>query len=91
MKSGQWTRRLPVIAGAVAIIGIGGLTAGCGGGKETPSTTTTTPTTTATSAPAPSPTEKGMTPGAPNSFAPQVKAPPPRTALPGNVITGGRN
>jgi hypothetical protein len=86
MMSGRMTRQIALIAGGLAIVGMGTLTA-CGkSGEKAPSSTT--PTTT-TSAPAPSPTEKAVSPGGANSFTPTVKAPPAPTALPGNVITGG--
>jgi hypothetical protein len=85
MMSGRLTRQIALVAGGLAIVGMGTLTA-CGKSKDT--TPSTTPTTT-TSAPAPSPTEKAVSPGGANSFTPTVKAPPAPTALPGNVITGG--
>jgi hypothetical protein len=85
MMSGRLTRQIALVAGGLAIVGMGTLTA-CGKDKGT--SPSTTPTTT-TSAPAPSPTEKAVSPGGPNSFTPTVKAPPAPTALPGNVITGG--
>jgi hypothetical protein len=86
MKSGRLTRQIALIAGGLAIVGMGTLTA-CGKDKDK-APESTTPTTT-TSAPAPSPTEKAVSPGGANSFTPTVKAPPAPTALPGNVITGG--
>lgn len=86
MTSGRLTRQIALVAGGLAIVGMGTLTA-CGKSKEK-APESTTPTTT-TSAPAPSPTEKAVSPGGPNSFTPTVKAPPAPTALPGNVITGG--
>lgn len=85
MTSQSWTRQLALVAGGLAIVGIGTLTA-CGGGKQAPSTpsTSTSPTTSATSsAPAPSPTEKAITPGGGNSFSPSVLAPPAPNAVPG--------
>ncbi|WP_445167614.1 hypothetical protein ACTXG7_28130 [Mycolicibacterium sp. Dal123E01] len=86
MKSGRLTRQIALVAGGLAIVGMGTLTA-CGKDKDK-APESTTPTTT-TSAPAPSPTEKAVSPGGANSFTPTVKAPPAPTALPGNVITGG--
>jgi ABC-type glycerol-3-phosphate transport system substrate-binding protein len=82
MRSG----RLAAIAGAVAIVGMGALTAACGsGGNNNPATTTTTTTSTTTTTmtttppppapPAPptepSPTEHGTNPVGPgNLFTP---------------------
>lgn len=93
MMSSPTARRMALAASAVAMVGMGTLSA-CAT-KEKPAEVTPSPTPSAT-APA-IPTEKAqvLTPGpnagsAPgNSYAPTVKAPPPRTALPGNVITGG--
>jgi hypothetical protein len=84
-------RRLVAVAGGVALIGLGALTAGCGKSeKQGPSSTTTTPTTTATSAPAPTtsapapaPTEKTINPTGGNLFTPSVVAPPAPTVPPG--------
>jgi hypothetical protein len=86
MRSGTFARRLPPVAGAIAIIAMGALTASCGGGgKEAPSsTTTTTTTTTTTVAPPVSPTEKTINPTGGNQFSPTVFAPPAPTAPPGN-------
>lgn len=95
MKSGQLTRRLTVIAGGAAVIGMISFTAACGteekkGPETTPPTTTTTTTTTttapATPAPPPSvePTEKSINPTGGNLFTPGVKAPPAPTAIPGD-------
>ena len=84
MTSSRLTRQLALVAGGLAIVGMGTLTA-CGKSKEK-APETTSPT--STSAPAPSPTEK-FSPGGANSFTPTVKAPAAPTALPGNVITGG--
>ncbi|WP_328362462.1 hypothetical protein OG976_12320 [Mycobacterium sp. NBC_00419] len=85
MMSRRLTRQIALVAGGVAIVGMGTLTA-CSKDKEK-APETTSPT--STSAPAPSPTEKAVSPGGANSFTPTVKAPPAPTALPGNVITGG--
>ena len=86
MTSGRLTRQIALLAGGLAIGGIGTLTA-CGGGKQAPSTpsTTTATTTSSSSAPAPSPTAKAdpMQPGGPNSFTPTILAPPAPTAIPG--------
>lgn len=94
MKSGQLTRRLTVIAGGAAVIGMISFTAACGTEEKgpettTPTTTTTTTTTTtppATPAPPPSvePTEKSINPTGGNLFTPGVKAPPAPTAIPGD-------
>ncbi len=94
MKSGQLARRLTVIAGGAAVIGMISFTAACGTQEEkgpettTPTTTTTTTTTTtpATPAPPPSiePSEKSINPTGGNLFTPGVKAPPAPTAIPGD-------
>ncbi len=87
--SSSLTRQFALAAGAVAIVGMGALTACSTDTKEKP--TETKAPSTQTSAPAsnaPSPTEKAVGGGA-NSFSPTVKAPPAPTALPGNVVTGG--
>lgn len=79
MWSSSMTRRVAVVAGAAAIVGMGALTA-CST-KEKPAEHQAP-----SSAPqAPAPTEKKSV----GSFTPTVKAPPAPTALPGNVITGG--
>ena len=96
MKSGQLTRRLTVIAGGAAVIGMISFTAACGTEEEkppettTPTTTTTTTTTTSPEAPPPpppppaEPTEKSINPTGGNLFSPDVKAPPAPTAIPGD-------
>ncbi|MFV8053543.1 hypothetical protein [Mycobacterium sp. 48b] len=93
MKSGQLTRRLAVIAGGTAVIGMISFTAACGTEEKGPetttpttTTTTTTPTTPATPAPPPpvEPTEKSINPTGGNLFTPNVKAPPAPTAIPGD-------
>jgi predicted amino acid dehydrogenase len=90
-----------VVAGAAAVIALGGLTAACGNsGKESPSSTTTVTTTTTTttteatttSAPAaPSesvaPTQKSIDPTGGNLFTPSVVAPPAPT-VPGGQHPG---
>ncbi len=89
MKTHRLTRQIALVAGGLAIVGMGTLTA-CGKGeKEAPSSTTTPPSssapaTTSESAPAPVPTEKSGSEGGGNSFSPTVKAPPAPTAIPGN-------
>ncbi|MGV0808098.1 hypothetical protein [Mycolicibacterium setense] len=93
MKSGQLTRRLTVIAGGAAVIGMISFTAACGTEEKgpettTPTTTTTTTTTPASPAPPPppsvEPTEKSINPTGGNLFTPGVKAPPAPTAIPGD-------
>ncbi|MBU9763874.1 hypothetical protein FR943_08470 [Mycobacterium sp. TNTM28] len=98
MKSGQLARRITVIAGGAAVIGMISFTAACGTEEEkgpetttptttTPTTTTTTTTTTpATPVPPPpvEPTEKSINPTGGNLFTPGVKAPPAPTAMPGD-------
>lgn len=91
MRSGQLTRRLAVIAGGAAVVGMISFTASCGTKEKapettTPTTTTTTTTTPATPAPPPSvePTEKSINPTGGNLFTPTVKAPPAPTAIPGD-------
>ena len=74
------SRRIAAVAGAIAIVGLGALSAACGSNStESPSTTTTT-----TSTPAPTPTEKGLDPNGGNKFTPTVLAPTPATAIPGD-------
>lgn len=81
------TRQFALAAGAVAIVGMGALSACSTETKEKPAETTAP---TQSSEPAkPSPTEKAVGPGGNNSFSPTVKARPAPTALPGNVVTGG--
>ncbi|MDF3337391.1 hypothetical protein ACNQVK_29100 [Mycobacterium sp. 134] len=94
MKSGQLTRRLTIIAGGAAVIGMISFTAACGTEEKkgpettTPTTTTTTTTTTTPATPAPpptvEPTEKSINPTGGNLFTPGVKAPPAPTAIPGD-------
>lgn len=66
VNSRQLTRHLPFVLGAVAIVAVGAITPGCGGGATGTSGTTTTTTTTVTSAktmpPPVSGTEKGVEP-----------------------------
>ena len=84
--SSTLTRQLALAAGAIAIAGMGALTACSTGTKEKPAETTAPSS--APSSNAPSPTEKAVGGGG-NSFSPTVKARPAPTALPGNVVTGG--
>lgn len=90
MLSTRLTRQFALATGAVALVGMGALTA-CSSTKEKPTETTApSPSSSAPASPnAPAPTEKNLTPGGNNSFSPTVKARPAPTALPGNVITGG--
>ena len=87
MLSARLTRQFALATGAVAIVGMGALTACSTATKDKP---TEAPSSSATSAPsnAPTPTEKAVGPAGP-SFSPTVKAKPAPTALPGNVVTGG--
>jgi hypothetical protein len=80
--SSTLTRQIALAAGAVAIVGMGALTACSTATKDKPAETS------APSSNAPSPTEKAVGGGG-NSFSPTVKARPAPTALPGNVVTGG--
>ncbi|MDF3337390.1 hypothetical protein P3H80_08160 [Mycolicibacterium septicum] len=99
MKSGQLTRRLTIIAGGAAVIGMISFTAACGTEEKkgpettTPTTTTTTTTTTTPATPAPpptvEPTEKSINPTGGNLFTPGVKAPSAPTAIPGNRSNTG--
>lgn len=82
MLSSRLSRRIALVAGAVAIAGMGSLTACSTATKEKPAETKAP---SESSAPAPSPTEKKSV----GSFTPSVKAPPAPTALPGNIVTGG--
>jgi hypothetical protein len=73
MSTSRLARRLTLVVGGIAIVGMGALTA-CGGGKETPpstTTTTTTTTSTTTAPPPPSPTEKNINPTGGNLFTPE--------------------
>jgi len=80
-------RQFALAAGAIAIVGMGALSA-CSSDKTEEPAETTAPT--ETSAPAsPSPTEKSAGSGNLGSFSPTAKARPAPTALPGNVVTGG--
>ncbi len=75
-------RRRKFAASFVLLAGMSGaILAGCSSekGTEEPTTTTTTTTT------SPSPTEKAIDPTGGNKFTPDVKAPGPQTAAPGNL------
>ncbi|MEI6251549.1 MAG: hypothetical protein WCP30_01955 [Mycobacteriaceae bacterium] len=82
MFSSRMSRRIALVAGAVAIAGMGSLTACSSSTKDKPAETKAPSESSAS--PAPSPTEKKSV----GSFTPSVKAKPAPTALPGNVITG---
>lgn len=86
MLSDRVTRRIALVAGATALIGMGALTACSSDTKDKPAETKA-PSSPQSSAPAPEPTEKKAGSGG-NSFSPTVTARPAPTALPGNVITG---
>lgn len=83
------TRKFALAAGAVAIVGMGALSACSTETKDKPAETTAPSSPASQSSNAPSPTEKAISPGGNNSFSPTVKARPAPTALPGNVVTGG--
>lgn len=86
--SSTLTRRIALVTGAVAIAGMGALSACSTATKDKPAETTApSQSSGAPSSNAPSPTEKAV--GGANSFTPSVKARPAPTALPGNVVTGG--
>ena len=88
--SSTLTRQFALATGALAIVGMGALSACSTDTKEKP-TETKAPTSQSgapASSNAPSPTEKAVGGGG-NSFSPTVKAKPAPTALPGNVVTGG--
>lgn len=86
--SSKLTRQLGLAAGAVAIVGMGALSACSTATKEKPAETTAPSQSSSAPSPnTPSPTEKAV--GGANSFTPSVKARPAPTALPGNVVTGG--
>lgn len=87
MLSDRVTRRIALVAGATALVGMGALTA-CGSDTKDKPAETKSPSSSQSSAPAPEPTEKKVGPGGNNSFSPTVTARPAPTALPGNVITG---
>jgi hypothetical protein len=81
-------RKTVAVAGFAALAIV--LGACSSGGEKAPESTTSTPTTQSSSAPsssapAPSPTEKSINPTGGNLFTPDVKAPGPQTAAPGNL------
>lgn len=82
MWSSHLSRRVALVAGAVAIAGMGSLTACSTTTKDKPAETKAPSESSAS--PTPVPTEKKSV----GSFTPSVKAPAAPTALPGNVITG---
>lgn len=86
--SSTLTRQFALAAGALAIVGMGALSACSNDTKEKPTETKAPSSSGAPSSNAPSPTEKAVGGGA-NSFSPTVTARPAPTALPGNVVTGG--
>lgn len=72
MSSRLFTRRLAAIAGGIAIVAMGAITAACGNnGTPSPSSTTTTTTTTTTSV---SPTQNNFGSGG-NLFTPPALSP----------------
>ena len=88
MATNTLARRITVLIGGAAIIGMGTLSA-CSSTKEKEEAPTTSKSSSSSPAPSPNntapaaPNEKGMDPRNPNSFAPTVKAPPAPTAEPG--------
>jgi hypothetical protein len=95
MKIRRLTRQLGFVVGGAAVVGMIGFTAACGTeGEDVPESTAPTTTTTAPSetprTPVPvDPTEKSINPTGGNLFTPSVKAPGPRTAIPGNRENSG--
>jgi hypothetical protein len=85
--SSTLTRQFALATGALAIVGMGALSACSSDTKEKPAETTA-PSQSSSAPNAPAPTEKAVGGGA-NSFSPTVTARPAPTALPGNVVTGG--
>ena len=89
MNSHRLGRRLVAVAGGVALIGLGTLTACSSGEKNEPSETTTTTTTTTTTPPETSavptvePSEKSLDPRGGNLFTPGNTANPAPTEPPG--------
>ena len=83
MGSSQLTRRFALAAGAVAIVGMGSLTACSSTTKDKPAETKEPTQSSVSQAPV-APTEKKSV----GSFTPSVTARPAPTALPGNVVTG---
>lgn len=87
MLSARTTRKLAVMAGSAALAG--SLVA-CSTASEDKPEETKSPSVPASSPAQPSPTEKKVGSSGDTSFRPSVTARPAPTALPGNVITGGR-
>ncbi len=89
MFSTRLTRRIALVTGAVAVVGMGAL-ASCSTEKEKPAEPSKSPGSSAPATPtnAPAPTEKAVRPGPTNSFSPTVKAPgaPSLRPNPGGVI-----
>ena len=83
MRSGRLARKLALVAGGAAIVGMVGLSAACGTEEEAPETTTPTTTTTTSQVPV-EPTEKKINPTGGNLFTPPVTATPAPTAPPGD-------
>lgn len=87
--STRLTRRIALVTGAAAVVGMGAL-GSCSTEKEKPAEPSKPPGSSAPATPtnAPAPTEKAVGPGATNSFSPSVKAPgaPSLRPVPGNVI-----
>jgi type IV secretory pathway VirB10-like protein len=84
MESSRLARRLAAVAGGIAIVAMGALTASCAKEEQkAPETSTTTTTTTTTTTSSPAPTEKSINPTGGNLFTPPVKAPPAPTEPPG--------
>ena len=85
MGRSRFVRRMAAVAGGVAIIAMGALTASCAKEEQkAPETsTTTTTTTTTTTSPSAAPTEKTISPTGGNLFTPPVLAPPAPTEPPG--------
>jgi hypothetical protein len=90
MSAARFTRQFALATGAVAMVGMGTLTACSTATKDKPTEAPSSPASSAPASPsnAPTPTEKAVSPAGP-SFSPTIKAPAAPTALPGNVITGG--
>ena len=83
MESSRWARRLAAVAGGIAIVAMGALTASCAKEEQKAPETSTTTTTTTTTTSSPAPTEKSINPTGGNLFTPPVKAPPAPTEPPG--------
>ena len=83
MESSRLARRLAAVAGGIAIVAMGALTASCAKEEQKAPETSTTTTTTTTTTSSPAPTEKSINPTGGNLFTPPVKAPPAPTEPPG--------